>query len=281
MDANIAHHVSELRTHGYSIIRNAFSAETAAALKASLDATAATLGINGAASRFEGYRTVRIYNLLAHSEAYWSIPLHPVVLGVAEQFLDPECLLSSISAISLGGGEVEQPLHCDTQQIPLPRPHAPIAMNAMWAISDFTEANGATRIIPGSHLRDTTPPYGATGIATVPAEMPAGSIMLFDSALWHAGGANQTNALRYAISNYYCVGWMRQQENQQLGIAQAVAAKMPLRLQQLLGYSVWRGQYGHIANTDPIEMLGRSTGGRMIWDDRRVQELGAAAAKPT
>lgn len=145
-------------------------------------------------------------------------------------------------------------------------------MNAMWAISDFTAANGATRMVPGSHKFDSPPPFGAQ-LPTVAAEMPSGSVMLFDSQLWHADGNNTTSHRRYAIACYYCQGWRRQQENQQLGVSLDWTRRMPRRLQELMGYNVWRRQYGHIANRDPIELLGQARTSKMIWDDERVQEI--------
>ena len=250
-------------------------ARLVAELRAALDEVERSRSLGYARSQFEGYQTVRIYNLLNYGEVFWRVPLHGNVLPVAERALDPELLLSSLYAITLGPGQKGQPLHEDTQQIPLPRLRPAIALNAMWALSDFTEANGATRIIPGSHRFDSAPPYGAE-LPTEPAEMSAGSVMLFDSQLWHAGGTNRTDQRRYALACYYCAGWVRQQENQLLGVPLETAARMPRRLQQLLGYGVWRGQYGHIENRDPIELLGRERTSRMIWDDARVAELRAS-----
>jgi ectoine hydroxylase-related dioxygenase (phytanoyl-CoA dioxygenase family) len=96
--------------------------------------------------------------------------------------------------------------------------------------------------------------------------MPAGSVMLFDSALWHGGGANTSDERRFAFSCAYCWGWMRQQENLQLGIPHETARRFPRRLQELCGYSVYKGQFGHIDNHDPIELLGRERGKRMVWE---------------
>ncbi len=272
----VARHANAIAEQGYTVIEGAIEDALVGQLRAALDAIETTRALGYAQSRFEGYKTMRIYNLLNHGEVFWRVPLHDNVLPVAERALDPELLLSSLSAITLGPGQEAQPLHEDTQQIPLPRPRPAIALNAIWALSDFTEANGATRIIPGSHRHDSPPPYGAD-LPTVAAEMPAGSVMLFDSQLWHAGGANRTQERRYALACYYCAGWLRQQENQQLGIPLEAAARMPRRLQELLGYSVWRGQYGHIENGDPITLLGRVRNSRMIWDDARVAELRAQA----
>src|SRR6476661_9815651 len=129
----------------------------------------------------------------------------------------------------------------------------------------FHQDNGATRILPGSHKYASSPEYGKAYDAAT-ATMPAGSVMLFDSALWHGGGANTSDARRFALSCSYCWGWMRQQENLQLGIPRETAERFPRRLQELCGYSVYKGQFGHIDNRDPIELLGRERGKRMVWE---------------
>lgn len=222
-------------------------------------------GFGYAKTSFEGLKTVRINNLLVHDELFWTVPLQPEVLALAERLLDRELLLSSLCSLTLGPGQEAQPLHEDTQQIPLPRPRAPLAINALWALSNFTEDNGATHIVPGSHKQPSSPTYGAE-IDTVQATMKAGSVMLFDSALWHKGGANTTSMRRYALSCYYCAGWLRQQENMQLGVPADVARRLPRRLQELCGYSIYKGQYGHIDNKDPITLLGSESGRRTVWE---------------
>ncbi|MEM7325599.1 MAG: phytanoyl-CoA dioxygenase family protein, partial [Actinomycetota bacterium] len=214
---------------------------------------------------FEGTRTVRIYNLLAMHRAFEQIPVSPMVLPIMEQVLDPELQLSSLSAICPGPGQQAQVLHADTNMIPLPRPHVPIAMNAMWALSDFTEANGATRIVPGSHRFDQDPDYGST-YDTECAEMAAGSVLVWHSTLWHGGGSNTTDQRRDGIACYYCAGWIRQQENQHLGIPWERLGGFDRRLQELCGFSVYRGVYGHIDNRDPIELLGRERAKPMVWE---------------
>ena len=87
--------------------------------------------------------------------------MHPNVLPIIEGVLDPGCLISSLSSISIQPGETAQPIHADDQLIPIPKPHPPTVCNSMWALTDFTEANGATRLVPGTHLADHSPDYGA------------------------------------------------------------------------------------------------------------------------
>jgi ectoine hydroxylase-related dioxygenase (phytanoyl-CoA dioxygenase family) len=136
----------------------------------------------------------------------------------------------------------------------------------MWAITDFTEANGATRIVPHSQNDPKWPEYGKADIETIPAEMKRGSILVWNGSLWHGGGANQTEERRVGIAMNYCAGFIRQQENQQLGIPRAVVAQYPKRLQRLIGYGVYRNLIGHIDKRDPRELLGGEGEMRSIWD---------------
>lgn len=228
---------------------------------------------------FEGKNTVRIYNLLAHGPTFWKIPIHRATLPFAERVLDEELQVSSVSSITLCPGQGAQPLHADDQLIPVPKPHQPFTLNCVWAISDFTEENGATRLVPGSHKASGMPDYDID-CDTVAGEMPAGSVLFWHGSLWHAGGTNRSNDRRFCVANYYCAGFMRQQENQQLGIPLEEARKFPRRLQELCGYSVYRGLYGHVDNADPIGMLGREDGSKLIWkrtyDEMYEDRAGAA-----
>jgi ectoine hydroxylase-related dioxygenase (phytanoyl-CoA dioxygenase family) len=183
--------------------------------------------------------------------------VHEQVLPLVERVLDPGCLVSSLSSIAILPGETAQPIHADDQLIPLDKPHAPTVCNTMWALTDFTEANGATRVIPGSHLADHSPEYGAP-YESVAAEMPKGSVLVWHGSLWHGGGANQTDERRVGIAMNYCAGFIRQQENQQLGLTREMVADFSPRLRQLCGYGIYRGLIGHINKRDPAEALGQA-----------------------
>jgi len=208
---------------------------------------------------------VRIYNLLVHGELYQRIPVHENVLPIVEGVLDPGCLISSLSSISIGPGEVAQPIHADDQLIPLAKPHAPVVCNSMWALTDFNESNGATRIVPGSHVRDHSPSYGQR-YDSVPAEMEKGSVLVWHGSLWHGGGANSTDRPRVGIAMNYCAGYIRQQENQQLGIPLEIARGFSPRLRELVGYGVYRGLIGHIDKQTPARLLDESTTTKIVWD---------------
>ena len=141
----------------------------------------------------------------------------------------------------------------------------------MWALTDFTEANGATRIIPGSHRRDHSPDYGDALRLDRRRRWPAGSVLVWHGSLWHGGGANTTDARRVGIAMNYCAGWIRQQENQQLGIpARARAPPSRPRLRELVGYGVYNGLIGHIERRSPADLLaGSGDRAPMAWDAAR------------
>lgn len=269
--------LADIDRDGYVVLESIIEAELVGELKEALLKVEHDQGITGRDTDFEGRQTIRIYNLLAHGEAFWKVPIHPQTLPFAEAVLDAELQVSSLSAITLCPGQGAQPLHADDQLIPVAKPHQPFTLNCVWALSDFTEENGATRIVPGSHKAGDMPAFGQD-VETVVAEMPAGSAIFWHGSLWHGGGTNRSNERRYCLSNYYAAGFIRQQENQQLGIPLDIARQFPRRLQELCGYSVYKGLYGHVDNEDPIKMLGRTSETKMIWE-QSYEEMFATEAE--
>jgi ectoine hydroxylase-related dioxygenase (phytanoyl-CoA dioxygenase family) len=266
MTIDVDAHAARIARDGYTILENAIEPELVAALNAELLRLEDEYEIEPAANPFEGAHTVRIYNLLVHGPLFEQIPVHPNVLPVVERVLDPGCLVSSLSSISIDPGETAQPIHADDQLLPLPKPHVPIVCNTMWALTDFTEANGATRLIPGSHLRDHSPTFGEH-YDSIAAEMPRGSVLVWNGSLWHGGGANRTDTRRVGIAMNYCAGWVRQQENQQLGIPRAVAKRFSKRLRELVGYGIYNGLVGHIDKRHPKFLLDDDAPDGVIWDE--------------
>ncbi len=258
-------HLERLRRDGYTIVENAIEADLLAGLLDDLRRLEEQLQVKPAGNPFEGTRTLRIYNLLVHGPLYERIPVHDSVLPIVDGVLDPGCLVSSLSSIDILPGEQAQPIHADDQLFPVRKPHAPFVCNTMWALTDFTEENGATRIIPGSHLADQSPVFGQA-YDSIAAEMRRGSVLVWHGSLWHGGGANRTGEPRLGVAMNYCAGYVRQQENQQLGIPRDLARGFSPRLQELIGYGVYSGLIGHIDKHSPIELLGDAEGSRMVWD---------------
>ena len=263
--ATVNEHVKRVAADGYTIVEDAIAPDLVDELIADLARLERELAIEPATNSFEGANTLRIYNLLAHGEVWQRVPLHDSVLPIVEGVLDPGCLISSLSSIDIGPGETAQPIHADDQLIPIPKPHPPTVCNSMWALTDFTEANGATRIIPGTHLYDHSPDYGQP-YDSIAAEMPKGSVLVWHGSLWHGGGANQTDERRIGIAMNYCAGYIRQQENQQLGIPPELVATFPPRLQELVGYGIYNGLIGHIDKRTPADVVLGDGSTPLVWD---------------
>lgn len=258
-------HAREIAERGYTIVEGVLDDETCEAIAAELARLEEVLAIQPANNPFEGTKTLRIYNLLAHGELFRRIPIHERVLPIVDEVLGSGALISSLSSIAILPGEAGQPIHADDQLIPLKKPHRAIICNTMWAITDFTRENGATRIIPGSHLRDGSPKPFQHCEGVIPAEMSRGSVMVYHGSLWHGGGPNKTDSRRIGVAMNYCAGYIRQQENQQLGLSRELVAQFPTRLKELVGYGVFRGVIGHINRKNPIGLLDPEADDSLPW----------------
>jgi ectoine hydroxylase-related dioxygenase (phytanoyl-CoA dioxygenase family) len=257
--------VKEVAEQGYTIVEDAIEPALVDELTASLDRLERFFDVQPSPNSFEGHNTLRIYNLLAFDDAWQRVPVHASVLPVVDRVLDPGCLISSLSSIDILPGEAAQPIHADDQLIPLPKPHPPTVCNSMWALTDFTAANGATRLIPGSHVRDHSPDYGKP-YDSIAAEMPKGSVLIWHGSLWHGGGANNTDERRIGVAMNYCAGYIRQQENQQLGLRPERVATFEPRLRELVGYGIYNFLIGHINKHSLDELLVGDSDKKIVWD---------------
>ena len=264
--ARARQHLDRIQRDGYTIVEHAIEPDLVDALIDDLSRLERELDVEPATNDFEGAQTLRVYNLLVHGELWQRVPVHESVLPIVDGVLDPGCLISSLSSVNIGPGETAQPIHADDMLIPIPKPHPPTVCNSMWALTDFTEENGATRIIPGTHTYDHSPNYGQH-YDSIAAEMPKGAVLIWHGSLWHGGGANQTDQRRIGIAMNYCAGYIRQQENQQLGIPPSLVRTFSPRLQELVGYGVYSGLIGHIDKKSPMQLLtGAAEPNSMVWE---------------
>ena len=157
--------------------------------------------------------------------------------------------LSAPTGIRIGPGEKAQVLHRDEGIYPLPPDFGNVVVNTMWALDDFTEANGATRFVPGSHRWRGRQP--GPGDEVVSAVMPAGSVAFYDGKVWHGGGANSTDRPRLGVILEYVVAWLRPQENHILAVPRDVTDQLPERLQELLGYNIFPPFVGYVDGRHP------------------------------
>ena len=225
-------HQSLLRD-GYVIIENLMSPKTLDALR---EESAGHLSRPGRNS-FEGERTQRIYGVPEKLRSADPFIEQPLILAHLDRLFQPNYLLSQAQVINVMSRSPSQPLHIDDGFYPWPRPRPPISAATVFAVDDFTEDNGATLAIPGSHLwgEDRFP---GPGDKTIAAAMPAGSCILFLGNLWHGAGENRSDGDRLAITAQYCEPWVRTQENYFLSVSRETAASVSENIRRMLGYSI-------------------------------------------
>ncbi|HUO05799.1 MAG TPA: phytanoyl-CoA dioxygenase family protein [Candidatus Binataceae bacterium] len=264
---SVQEHLKRIDLDGYTIVEDAIEPELLEFIANELARIERERNIKPARNNFEGFKTTHVYNLLVYGKAFEAIPVHPKILPIVEGVLGDGLLISTLSSISIGPGEAAQAIHADDILIPLDKPHRAIVCNTMWALTDFTDENGATRIIPGTHKSDRNPEYGKQ-YDTIPAVMKRGSVLVWNGSLWHGGGANRTtDQVRVGIAMNYCAGYIRQQENQQLGIPREIAARFSPKLKDMVGYGVYRGLIGHIDKHSPANaILGDPETQRNLFD---------------
>jgi ectoine hydroxylase-related dioxygenase (phytanoyl-CoA dioxygenase family) len=247
--------LADLDRDGYAVVERLLPADEVAAVRTGL--TEVLDRTPTGRNDFEGFSTRRIYALFAKTRAFDALAVHPLLLAVLDTVLGSSYQLSAPTGIDIGPGEKAQVLHTDDGIYPLPRPHPQVVLNSMWALDDFTEANGATRVVPGSHLWSDRLPVDAD--ETVKVTMPAGSVLFILGTLWHGGGANTTERPRLGVLLEYAAGWLRQQENHILAVPRDVVRTLDPRLQELLGYGIHPPFVGYVDGRHPRRVLEESS----------------------
>jgi ectoine hydroxylase-related dioxygenase (phytanoyl-CoA dioxygenase family) len=210
------------------------------------------------ADDFSGRRTRRTGGLIARSPKSRELVMHPVVLGAVAKMLGhaTSFQLHLTQIISIGPDEPAQTIHRDQWAFdffPFPRGYE-VQCNTIWAMTDFTAENGATRVIPGSNRFDDKLHFNESD--TEPAEMTKGSVLFYTGSIYHGGGANRSKEIRTGINITYNVSWLRQEENQYLSVPQEIARTLPVDLLRLMGYRLGAYALGYVDDTrDPIEVV--------------------------
>ena len=252
-----------LERDGGCIVKNMLKQETIDGLWADL-ADVLDVAPNGDGS-FVGRKTRRISGLFSRSLHMQELITQPQLYGAAEKhlckpfkyWLDgvqhvsiPALQMSLTQAIMIMPGEGAQPLHRDDIAHHRRHPGPDSQIQVLYALSEYTEANGATRVIPGSHKwdDDRAPTYEES----VPAEMNVGDGLIYLGSTYHSGGRNTTvDKPRTAIATTLVLGYLRQEENQYIAVPRERVREFPERVQRLLGWSTNPPFCGWIEMRDP------------------------------
>ena len=224
----------------------------------------------GGGDEFSGRSTRRTGALIARSPGSHDLIQHPLILDVTGRLLHraQSYQLHLTQMISIGPDSPAQAIHRDQWAFDFYEfpPDYHVQCNTIWAMTDFTEQNGATRLMLGS--QDLPNDFGYTIDETVPAEMSAGSCLLYTGKVYHGGGANQSDMTRKGLNITYNVAWLRQEENQYLSVPLEMAETLDDELLRLMGYRTGAYALGYIDDVrDPLEAI-RGRTGTMSFGDR-------------
>jgi hypothetical protein len=249
LDERLESALRGLDRDGFAVVPGALPDEQVARVRARLVDVARVereTGIDQDPKWVDGPENQRVFGLLNKGAEFVELVEHPVVLALMEHLLDAAFLLSSITANITGPGGHPMGLHYDQGYVPQPWPPVPLVANSIWMLDDFTEENGATRFVPGSHLEDhtewTPEVVQSREQETVAVTGRAGSLVCFDGRVLHQTGANTTaGERRHGIIAYYCQPWIRQQENASLSILPEVWPTLSPRVRELVGLRKYEG----------------------------------------
>ncbi len=179
----------------------------------------------------------RVWNTLSRDPMFEDLAFHKIALDYVKAMLGWPALLGNFSANITGPGGGEMVLHADQMFVPEPWSSAPQGLNVAWCLDDFTAANGATRLVPGSHKLNRAPRPEESQVETVAIEAPAGSVVVFESRIWHKTGHNRTNSeQRAGVFAWYTKPIYRTQENWFLSLRPEVRQFASEEALVLLGY---------------------------------------------
>jgi ectoine hydroxylase-related dioxygenase (phytanoyl-CoA dioxygenase family) len=250
----------DLKEHGYCVLLNALSDDLRDRIRARIIEQAAgerELGIGvtdgvapenyiGGSGRGEG-NNGRVWNLVNKGEVFQNLLTHPEVNRLVAQVLEDPFLLASIQANFVSPGDKPLPIHSDQGYVPRPWPPYALTSSVIWMFDDFTEQNGATTVVPGSHIERGSSDARATinrarliRKGGIPVCGPSGSALIFDGRIVHGTGVNITDERRLGVLTYFCRPFVRQQENFTLSVRPDVLETLSDEVKAKLGFQVWK-----------------------------------------
>lgn len=240
--------VATIQEQGYAVVENFLEQDAIASMRAAFNTEVPITEMRAIGT--ETGRTWRAHNLLAKTRAADDVFLDPRLRSIVDGVIGRYNQVNVTTLFNTLPGETRQFLHQDDGLWPIPRPHPAFLCNALFAFDDFTKENGATHLVPYSH---TWTQDVEQDVETIQVEMSSGSVVFWEGAMWHAGGANvTTDQERLGLFISHQVSYLRPQEIQLLAIPPDVVRAMPRKLQRLVGYH----PFGlGVDGRDPLDVL--------------------------
>lgn len=205
---------------------------------------------------FYGETTRRFGRVLSRASETEYLALHPLINGIIDAVIGRHCeniQLNLTQGIEIHPGAPAQVPHRDHDMWYAPKGDMDYMINVMWALDDFTDDNGATRIWPGSNHTDQNEILPDD--QAVSAIMPRGSACIFLGSTLHSGGANRSTKARRGLIISYCQGWLKPWENQWLAYPPEVARYFSPELAALVGYRQHLPSLGNFEGQCPSVLL--------------------------
>ena len=246
---DIAERVAQIEEQGYTIVPDFLPPAEVAAIRHAFD-TEVPITEMRAIGTTTG-KTWRAHNLLAKTRAVDHLFLDPRIRALVEGVLGKHTQVNVTTLFNVLPGETRQFLHQDDGLWPIPRPHPHFVCNALIALDDQDEENGATHIVPYSHKWHDR--KVDQSVPTLQVAMRSGTMLMWEGGLWHGGGANRSaDRERMGFFMSHNVAYLRPQEIQLVSVPREVARQLPRELLRLLGYH----RFGlGVDGRDPIDVL--------------------------
>ena len=228
-----------LDDQGYLVIRDVLSPDQLKAFSARLDELVKLEGEDAGSEVHQEEGSRMLGNLIDKDPMFEVCITHPKVIAAIAHVLQKDFKHSSLNSREALPGDGLQRLHEDYGKPVKPGEWGRVACNSIWLIDDFNKTNGATRIVPGSHRKEKAPRDAMEDTYAMHPEQiqliaPAGTVVVFNSHLWHGGSKNENNASRHAMHSYFCQREDEQQTNQREHLRPETVSRLSSTLRWIL-----------------------------------------------
>jgi ectoine hydroxylase-related dioxygenase (phytanoyl-CoA dioxygenase family) len=232
--------LAHLDTLGFVVVEDVLSIQLLDQLREAMYRVQEQIATDVGAERLAQAGELGVLRLMLKYDLFFAELLNlPEVIAIVDATVSPTAILHLQNGFILPSFDGEAPAVFQNrfhQDFPRVLNGYTMSVNVMLAVDEFTPVNGATLVIPGSHQKVNPPHLVSLAGTAVAATCQAGSMLVFDSTLWHAAGANTSGADRLAINHQFTRSYIKQQIDYVRAVGEEAMLALPPRTQQLLGW---------------------------------------------